>query len=253
MTRAFSGVVLLVAVLVVALAMGFSGYFLGYSVGRDEALAEFRQLRSVNERLGAELESLNAQLSQLRLERDDLRVRVSSLQANLASLSESVTELQSRLRAAESASAELNRRAERARSVISGLEKAIAIYTQISGRDLLLQLLFVGVTDIRQLNETRVRTFLTNYWSGLKSTVAEYEPQLTSSVDRIIGNIGGVIDYIRWLQRQPPAGASSEEVLRWLLAYPTSFDAYQESVLRFLDEFMLSVSSKIIALRDVGL
>ncbi|MCS7117746.1 MAG: hypothetical protein NZ957_03060 [Thaumarchaeota archaeon] len=248
-----SRTVFVTALLVVGVALGVSGYFLGYSTGREEVLGEFRQLRSLNERLGTELESLNAQLSQLRLERDDLRVRVNSLQTNLAALSNSVTELQARLRAAESGSAELTRRVERARAVVSRLEKAVAIYTQISGRDNLLQLLFVGVTDISQLDERRVSNFLNNYWSGLKSTVAEYDPQLTPSVDRIINNVGGVIDYIRWLQRQPPAGASSDEILRWLLAYPSSFDAYQESVLRFLDEFMLSISSKIVALRDAGL
>ncbi|MCS7095206.1 MAG: hypothetical protein NZ988_05305 [Thaumarchaeota archaeon] len=253
MTRSVSRTVFLAAVVVVAFALGVSGYFLGYNTGRDEVLEEFRQLRSLNERLSSEIESLNAQLSKLRLERDDLMVRVNSLQTNLATISNSVSELQNRLRAAEAGSTEINKRVERARSIISSLEKAVPIYTQIFGRDNLLQLLFVGITDIRQINETQVRIFLTNYWSGLKSTVAEYDPQLTPSVDRIINNIGGVIDYIRWLQRQPPAGASLEQILRWSLEYPSSFDAYQESVLRFVDEFMLSVSSKIIALRDTGL
>jgi hypothetical protein len=82
--------------------------------------------------------------------------------------------------------------------------------------------------------------------------VAEYDPALTPSVDRVINSIDGVIDYINWLLQAPGQNASAEELVRWLQRYPQSFDAYQNNVLRFLDEFMVSVSSQIVALRDVS-
>ncbi len=228
------------------------GAIAGYVVGLSEGSRPVSSLSEENRRLSDELASLARSVADLRSERDEVSKRYEALRESISELERSVNSLTQENSELRNSFSDLKGRVERARAVIQKLEKAVPVYNQIAGRDRILSILLRDLQIRRFENLTLFKQQLVSYWEGIKSSVAEYDPALTPSVDRVINSIDGVIDYINWLLQAPGEGASAEEVIRWIQRYPQSFDAYQNNVLRFLDEFMVSVSSQIVALRDVS-
>jgi len=230
----------------------FFGAIAGYVVGLNEGSRPVSALTEENRQLAEELASLTRSVADLRSERDELSRRYEALRESISELERSVNSLTQENSKVRNSLSDLRSRVEKARAVIQKLEKAVPVYNQISGRDTIVSILLRDL-QLRQFeNLTLFRQQLVQYWEGIKSSVAEYDPALTPSVDRVINSIDGVIDYIEWLLQAPGEGASAEEVLNWIQRYPQSFDAYTNNVLRFLDEFMVSVSSQIVSLRDVS-
>lgn len=228
------------------------GAIAGYLFGVSEGSRPVPGLVEENRRLSEEIASLTRTVADLKAERDDVSARYEALRNSISELERSVNSLTRENSELRSSLNELRSRVERAREVVGRLERAVPVYNQIAGRDQILTILLRDLQAQRFENLTSFRQQLVSYWEGIKSSVAEYDPALTPSVDRVINSIDGVIDYIRWLLDAPGEGASAEEIVRWLQRYPQSFDAYQNNVLRFLDEFMVSVSTQIVALRDVS-
>jgi DNA repair exonuclease SbcCD ATPase subunit len=228
------------------------GGIVGYVVGLNEGSRPVPMLTEENRRLSDELASLTKSVSDLKSERDEISRRYEALRNGVSELERSVNSLTQENSELRNSLSDLRTKVERARTVIQKLEKAVPVYNQISGRDNILSILFRDLQLQQFQNLTLFKRQLVSYWEGIKSSVAEYDPALTPSVDRVINSIDGVIDYINWLLQAPGESASAEELMRWLQRYPQSFDAYQNNVLRFLDEFMVSVSSQIVALRDVS-
>ncbi len=228
------------------------GAIAGYVVGLNEGSRPVSALSEENRRLSEELASLTRSIADLRSERDDVSKRYEALRNSISELERSVNSLTQENSELRSSLSDLRTKVERARTVIQKLERAVPVYNQIAGRDRVLEILIRDL-QIRQFEDlTLFKEQLVSYWEGVKSSVAEYDPALTPSVDRVINSVDGVIDYITWLLEAPGEGATAEEVLAWLVRAPQSYDAYVDNVLRFLDEFMVSVSSQIIALRDVS-
>ncbi|MDJ0273776.1 MAG: hypothetical protein QXP81_05870 [Nitrososphaerota archaeon] len=229
-----------------------AGLIAGYLVGLNEGSRPLPGLVEENRRLSEEIASLTKTVADLKAERDELSSRYEALRNSISELERSVNSLTRENSDLRGSLNELRVKVEKAKGVVEKLERAVPVYNQIAGRDKILNILLRDLQLQRFENLTRFRQQLVSYWEGVKSSVAEYDPALTPSVDRVINSVDGVIDYIKWLLAAPGEGASAEEVVSWLQRYPQSFDAYQNNVLRFLDEFMVSVSTQIIALRDVS-
>jgi len=176
-------------------------------------------------------ERLEAQLQETRRLLSETEERLASLQASLPS---ELEELRRSNQEAARTSSELRARIQRVTDQVKVLSNAIPILNQLRG--------------VNMLGPDRNATL--SYWLDIKGLVSAFEPALTPTVDRVINNVDGLMDYYRWLERYPGDNASAEEIVAWIMGLPPSYQQYIDSVNQFVQELLTTVASKLSALRD---
>ncbi|MEM0445686.1 MAG: hypothetical protein QXY54_06935 [Nitrososphaerota archaeon] len=241
------GTLILVSVLVVALGVACfaAGLSLGSLTARADAEkiidAERERVRQLEMELSTrqqELDSalreegrLEVLLGETRRQLEDAEQRALSLQTALSNELENLRRSNDEL-AREKSSLENSFR--RIQAQVSVVSQAIPILNQLRAVD--------------QLPPDRNATL--DYWLDVKSLVASFDPALTPSVDRVINNIDGLMDYYEWIERYPGDSATAEQLLLWFESLPQSYQLYVNAVNQLIDEILTSIASKLSALRD---
>lgn len=239
----------LILVLAIVVAVAFASFAAGLSLGsisaRTEAeriiSSEQERVRQLERELSTkqseldsaqnEVERLEALLSETRRRLEDAEARVLDMQTSLSSELESLRRSNSELAREKSS---LEGSLQRARTQIGVVSQAIPILNQLRAVD--------------QLGPDRNATL--EFWLDVKSLIASFDPALTPSVDRVINNVDGLIDYFEWIERYPGDNATAEQILRWFESLPQSYQLYVDAVNQLIDEVLTSVASKLSALRD---
>lgn len=238
---------LIVALVVVAVAA--SSFAAGLNLGSDAAASEWdkiltaerERIRQLESELTIKQSELDSALSNVdRLERllsearkmlSESEERASTIQASLANELERLRRMDAEL---SKRVADLEGRLQRISSQVSVVSKSIPILNQLRGVD--------------ALGPDRNATL--NYWLDIKGLVASFDPALTPSVDRVINNVDGLMDYYEWIESYPGENAPAEAIVQWIQSLPPSYQQYVNAVNQFLDEVLTSVASKLSALRD---
>ncbi len=231
------------------LAVGVACFALGLSYGNLAARGEAEALLKLER---DRVEALEAELTKTRAELDSSRAELAALQSTLEETKRLLSQAERRaldiqisverdLQELRARSDDLSRRASEAESRLQSISrqvvtvsKAIPLLNQLRG--------------VNQLGPDRNATL--EYWLDVKSLAASFDPALTPSVDRIINNVDGLMDYYEWLDQFPGEGATGEQILQWFQSFPPSYTQYVESVNQFVNEVLTSVTSKLTALRD---
>jgi archaellum component FlaC len=236
-------------IIITVAAVGLASFAAGLSYGtiatRGEAevllRAERERVRALEEDLGrvqAEFDRTSLESKKLQTALEETRLLLSQAERRSLDIQTSVEKDLEELRRQGD---ELSRRAAEADSKLQRITEQAKIVSQAV--PLLNQL-----KGVEQLGPDRNSTL--NYWLDVKSLTASFDPALTPSVDRVINNIDGLTDYYNWIDQFPGENASGDQILRWFLAFPPSYQQYVDAVNRFVDEVLTSLTSKLTALRD---
>lgn len=234
-------------VLAIAASLVVAGFVAGYA-------ASYLYTQPTLEVMGAEINDLRERLGQAEkklLEAVNEQERLESLLSEAeARLSDAQREIAEKQAEVNSLSDRLEREIAEGREAVSRLDAKLSKVREMSER---MQKAAALLTQLRSLDQiSREREEALNFWSDIKTLATEFDPALTPSVDRIINNIDGWVQYNEWLGRAPGPDAPVEEVVRWLFEFPESANSYFDAVNQLVDEVHTTVASRIIGLQELS-
>jgi len=226
----------------IAVASLVAGYAVSY-VSIQPTLESMRnEIDDLNSRLG----QADKRLLEAMNERGRLEALLSDTEKRLAEAQLTIAEKQAEV---NSLSDRLERESAKSKEDVSRLEAKLSKIREMSERMQKAAALLTQLRSVDQISPEREEAL--NFWSDIKTLAAEFDPALTPSVDRIINNIDGWIQYNKWLNNSPGPGAPAEDVVRWLFEFPESANSYFGAVDQFVDEVETTVASKIIGLQEL--